>query len=103
DTTPARWVQSLRVEAAMQHLEDPNASLKMIAQITGFRDEQQLRRAFVQHTALTPKQYRERFGEFDRHQKTNPSGAVETQSSSRSDRMASASPRTQVTKARKAG
>jgi transcriptional regulator GlxA family with amidase domain len=43
DTTPARWVQSLRVEAAMQHLEDPNTSLNMIARITGFRDEQAVR------------------------------------------------------------
>ena len=103
DTTPARWVQSLRVEAAMQHLDDPNTSLKMIAQITGFRDEQQLRRAFLQQTALTPKQYRERFGESDRHEKANPSGAVEIQSSSRPNRMASASPRTLATKARNAG
>ena len=61
--TPARWVQSLRVEAAMQHLENRSISLNKIALVTGFRDEQALRRAFVQQTATTPKQYRERFGE----------------------------------------
>jgi transcriptional regulator GlxA family with amidase domain len=64
-TTPARWVQSLRVEVAMQHLEDRSTSLSKIARITGFRDEQALRRAFVQQVGVSPKQYRERFGELD--------------------------------------
>ena len=64
-TTPARWVQSLRVEVAMQHLEDRNTSLSRVARITGFRDEQALRRAFVQQIGVSPKQYRERFGELD--------------------------------------
>ncbi len=63
NTAPARWVQSLRVEVAMQHLEDRNTSLSKIARITGFRDEQTLRRAFLQQVGVTPKQYRERFGE----------------------------------------
>jgi transcriptional regulator GlxA family with amidase domain len=36
--------------------------LKGIARLTGFRDEQALRRAFIQQMSLTPKQYRERFG-----------------------------------------
>ena len=61
-TTPARWIQSLRVEAARQHLESLDMPLKRIAHVTGFRDEQALRRAFMQHMSLTPKQYRERFG-----------------------------------------
>jgi transcriptional regulator GlxA family with amidase domain len=61
-TTPAKWVQSLRVEAARQHLEGDDMPLKGIARLTGFRDEQALRRAFIQQMSLTPKQYRERFG-----------------------------------------
>src|SRR3984893_8258495 len=61
-TTPARWVRSLRVEAARQHLESRRLSLKEIARITGFRDEQALRRAFIQQMKMTPKEYRERFG-----------------------------------------
>jgi transcriptional regulator GlxA family with amidase domain len=67
NTTPARWVQSLRVEAAMRHLEDRSSSLSKIARITGLRDEQALRRAFIQQIGVTPKEYRERFGEFDRN------------------------------------
>ncbi|RRA49284.1 GlxA family transcriptional regulator [Acidipila sp. EB88] len=65
DMTPARWIQSIRVEAAMQHLEDRTLSIGKIARLTGFRDEQALRRAFVQQIGVTPKQYRERFGELD--------------------------------------
>jgi transcriptional regulator GlxA family with amidase domain len=61
-TTPARWIQSLRVEAARQHLEGASIPLKRIARLTGFRDEQALRRAFIQQMSVTPKQYRERFG-----------------------------------------
>jgi len=66
DATPARWVQSLRVEAALQLLQERNTSLNKIARITGFRDEQALRRALLQQVGLTPKQYRERFGELER-------------------------------------
>lgn len=61
-STPARWVQSLRVEAARQHLEAKELPLKAIARNTGFRDEQSLRRAFLQQLSMTPKEYRERFG-----------------------------------------
>jgi transcriptional regulator GlxA family with amidase domain len=72
NTTPARWVQSLRVEAAMQHLEDRAMSLSKVARITGFRDEQALRRALIQETGLTPKQYRERFGQLDPGRQPQP-------------------------------
>jgi len=67
NTTPARWVQSLRVEAAMQQLENRNTSLSKVARDTGFLDEQALRRAFLQQIGVTPKEYRERFGELTMH------------------------------------
>jgi transcriptional regulator GlxA family with amidase domain len=66
NTTPARWVKALRVEAAMRHLENRDMSLGRIAAVTGFRDEHELRRAFLQQTSVTPKQYQERFGEMER-------------------------------------
>ena len=78
DTTPARWVQSLRVEAAMQRLEDRNTSLSKIARDTGFRDEQSLRRAFVQQIGVTPKDYRERFGELGHDRARNQGQGLET-------------------------
>ena len=61
-TTPARWVQSLRVEAAQHLIEARELPVKAIARSVGFRDEQSMRRAFLQQLAITPKQYRERFG-----------------------------------------
>jgi transcriptional regulator GlxA family with amidase domain len=61
-TTPAVWVRSLRVEAARQHLESRNLSLKEIGRVTGSRDEQAPRRAFVQQMKMNLKEYRERFG-----------------------------------------
>jgi transcriptional regulator GlxA family with amidase domain len=67
NTTPARWVQSLRVEAAMQQLENRNTSLSKIARNTGFLDEQALRRAFLQQLGVTPKEYREKFAESTMH------------------------------------
>ena len=85
DTTPARWVQSLRVEAAMQHLEERNTSLSRIARITGFRDEQALRRALLQQIGLTPKQYRERFGELDGEGRSHPGERFQSGSHSQPD------------------
>ena len=39
--------------------------------MTGFRDEQALRRALLQQIGLTPKQYRERFGELEGDRRSN--------------------------------
>jgi transcriptional regulator GlxA family with amidase domain len=72
NTTPARWVQALRVEAAMQHLGNREMPLSKIAFVTGFRDEQALRRAFLQQTTVTPRQYRERFGEMEMDDEQEP-------------------------------
>ena len=77
DATPARWVQSLRVEAALQLLQERNTSLNKIARIAGFRDEQALRRALLQQVGLTPKQYRERFAELERDRGPQPGQALE--------------------------
>ena len=85
DTTPARWVQSLRVEAAMQHLEERSTSLSKVARMTGFRDEQALRRALLQRIGLTPKQYRERFGELDSDRRSHSGQRFEGDSHSQLD------------------
>jgi transcriptional regulator GlxA family with amidase domain len=60
--TPARWVQSVRLEAACSYLTSEGLPLKAVARLTGFRDEKSLRRAFVKNLAMTPTEYRERFG-----------------------------------------
>lgn len=71
-TTPARWVQTLRIEAACAHLTTEELPLKAIARLTGFRDEQSLRRAFTQQLVITPKEYRLRFG-MSRHTREHSS------------------------------
>jgi transcriptional regulator GlxA family with amidase domain len=60
-TTPAIWVQSLRVEAVRRHLENDNFSLKEIASMTGFRDVGSLRRTFRSHLRTSPAEYQDRF------------------------------------------
>ncbi|WP_211251691.1 GlxA family transcriptional regulator [Andreprevotia chitinilytica] len=60
--TPARAVETLRLEAACQRLTETEASLKRIAAACGFGDEQTLRRVFQRKLGLNPLQYRERFG-----------------------------------------
>jgi transcriptional regulator GlxA family with amidase domain len=56
--TPAVWVKLLRVEAARDLLESTSDGLKHIAISTGFRDELNLRRAFVAHFGVSPRNYR---------------------------------------------
>jgi len=59
--TPARTVETMRLEAARRALEDGRASLKRVAVDAGYGDEQNLRRAFVRRLGVTPLEYRARF------------------------------------------
>lgn len=59
--TPAKLVQSLRVEAARGLLEE-GLQVKAAETACGFGDEGRMRRAFVQHLGLSPAEYRARFG-----------------------------------------
>jgi transcriptional regulator GlxA family with amidase domain len=58
---PARFVESIRLEAARSALEKGGRSLSEIARLCGFRDAQTLRRAFRKHLGVSPGDYRERF------------------------------------------
>lgn len=60
-TTPAVWVQMLRVEAVRGHLETSHLGIKEIAMRTGFANVSSLRRAFHSHLHVSPAEYRERF------------------------------------------
>ena len=64
--TPARMVQDLRLEAACRHLEDGRTDIKQIAHVTGFGDEERMRRAFVRRLGLPPADYRDRSRRADR-------------------------------------
>lgn len=59
--TPAKVVESIRIEAALHAMETTDLPLKSIAANVGLVDEQNLRRAFIRHMGLSPNQYRVRF------------------------------------------
>jgi transcriptional regulator GlxA family with amidase domain len=61
-TTPARYVEELRLEAAKRHLENRDDSLERIAVDCGFGNAVNLRRVFQRHLGIGPREYVERFG-----------------------------------------
>jgi transcriptional regulator GlxA family with amidase domain len=61
-STPSEYVRRARLDEARRLIEGNGAArLKSVARRCGFRDEQQLRRAFRQGVGVTPAQYRARF------------------------------------------
>ena len=59
--TPARLLLHLRLEHACQLLEAGQASLKRVAQSSGFGNAYNLRQAFSRALGVTPGEYRQRF------------------------------------------
>lgn len=60
--TPARAVETLRVEAARSLLLDSRQPVKRVARRCGFGSEETMRRSFLRLLAATPQDYRARFG-----------------------------------------
>ncbi|NIK61337.1 GlxA family transcriptional regulator [Kribbella shirazensis] len=60
-TTPARYVEQVRVEHAKNLLETGDQSIETIARQAGFGSPEALRRAFVRTVRITPTAYRARF------------------------------------------
>ncbi|MGY4981029.1 GlxA family transcriptional regulator [Streptomyces sp. 900105755] len=60
-TTPARYVEQVRLEAARAMLEDGDDSMATVARRTGFGSPESLRRAFTRNLGVTPGAYRARF------------------------------------------
>ena len=59
--TPARYVESVRLEAARRALEDTSLSVAAVAQTCGFGTPETLRRAFLRSLGVGPAEYRRRF------------------------------------------
>jgi transcriptional regulator GlxA family with amidase domain len=59
--TPAKTVESIRLEAACRALQSSELPLKAIADHVGYGDEQSMRRAFQRQFGVGPKVYRDRF------------------------------------------
>jgi transcriptional regulator GlxA family with amidase domain len=60
-TTPARWVEEVRVEAARRLLENTDLSVEAVARSAGFGTGETMRRAMVRHLRVAPTDYRKRF------------------------------------------
>ena len=61
-TTPARFVERVRVEAARDQLEAGRASVDAVAAGCGFGSAETMRRAFLRVLGTGPGEYRRRFG-----------------------------------------
>lgn len=59
---PARAVEKIRIEAAVRLLESADDSIQTIARRAGFGDVERMRRAFLKTYAVSPQDYRNRFG-----------------------------------------
>ncbi|MBY8879662.1 GlxA family transcriptional regulator [Actinacidiphila acidipaludis] len=60
-TTPARYVEQVRLEAAQAMLEGGDEPVAVVARRSGFGSPESLRRAFVRNLRVTPSAFRERF------------------------------------------
>jgi transcriptional regulator GlxA family with amidase domain len=60
-TTPARYVEHVRLEAAQAMLETGDDPMAVIARRTGFGSPESLRRAFVRNLGITPGTFRASF------------------------------------------
>ncbi|MFT3715442.1 MAG: GlxA family transcriptional regulator [Gordonia sp. (in: high G+C Gram-positive bacteria)] len=60
-TTPAAYIESVRVEAARNRLENSDDTLDRIAGACGFGSVDTLARAFRRRVGVTPTEYRHRF------------------------------------------
>ncbi len=59
--TPAKFVEKVRIDAARQYLGDVNIRIESVADKVGFKDTEQMRRAFIRNVGITPAEYRDRF------------------------------------------
>jgi transcriptional regulator GlxA family with amidase domain len=62
-TTPARFLECLRVEAARRRLEESNDKLEKVASACGLASTQGLRRSFLRVLHVGPCEYRKRFAD----------------------------------------
>jgi transcriptional regulator GlxA family with amidase domain len=59
--TPARFVESVRVEAARRRLEESAHGVDSVAAACGFGTAESMRRAFLRTVRVPPAAYRHRF------------------------------------------
>jgi transcriptional regulator GlxA family with amidase domain len=60
--TPAKFVEMARIDAARHYLGSSKLSIEVVADKSGFGDQERMRRAFIRQLGVNPQSYRERFG-----------------------------------------
>lgn len=60
-TTPAQFIERIRLEAAVKLLEETGQSMETVARECGFQSGEHLRISFARRFGITPGQYRARF------------------------------------------
>ena len=59
--TPAKYVEMVRIDQARNQLETSELGVEWIAEKTGFKDPERMRRAFIRQLGVNPHDYRQRF------------------------------------------
>ncbi len=57
-STPSKAVERLRLEAARERVQDSSEAIERVAQVTGFRDPERMRRAFIRAFGQPPQSLR---------------------------------------------
>jgi transcriptional regulator GlxA family with amidase domain len=73
-TTPAKFVERLRLDAARRRLAETALPLDAVARDAGFSDGEHMRRTFQRHLGVGPGEYRRRFA-------ANPAAVPESMAS----------------------
>ena len=60
--SPGRYVERIRLETARRRLEESDQSVEAVALAAGFGSTETMRRVFVSNLAVSPTDYRRRFG-----------------------------------------
>ncbi len=56
--TPIHFLNSIRINIAIEHLENSNYSIATISELVGFNSENHFRKIFAQFTGVTPLKYK---------------------------------------------
>jgi transcriptional regulator GlxA family with amidase domain len=57
-STPSKAIERLRIEAARERVQSSSEAIEMVAQSTGFRDPERMRRAFIRAFGQPPQSLR---------------------------------------------
>ena len=57
-TTPSKAIERLRIEVARQRVQSSSEAIERVAQLTGFRDPERMRRAFIRAFGQPPQSLR---------------------------------------------